>query len=48
MLARAGHEVMLIARPEHVEVIGREGLRLDTQHFDERVRVAASAVRAHS
>ena len=42
MLARAGHEVVLIARPQHVEVIAREGLRLDTQHFDERVRVAAS------
>ncbi|SAL83789.1 2-dehydropantoate 2-reductase [Caballeronia arvi] len=42
MLARAGHEVVLIARPQHVEAIGREGLRLDTQHFDERVRVAAS------
>ncbi|WP_321793787.1 ketopantoate reductase family protein [Caballeronia sp. J97] len=42
MLARAGHEVVLIARPQHVEAIEREGLRLDTQHFDERVRVAAS------
>ena len=42
MLARAGHEVVLIARPQHVEAIGRDGLRLDTQHFDEHVRVAAS------
>lgn len=42
MLARAGHEVVLIARPQHVEAIERDGLRLDTQHFDERVRVAAS------
>ncbi|KND55885.1 2-dehydropantoate 2-reductase [Candidatus Paraburkholderia kirkii] len=42
MLARAAHEVVLIARPQHVEAILREGLRLDTQHFDERVRVAAS------
>ncbi|WP_250500704.1 ketopantoate reductase family protein [Caballeronia sp. GAWG1-5s-s] len=42
MLARAGHEVALIARPQHVEAIQREGLRLDTQTFDERVRVAAS------
>ncbi|WP_248322381.1 ketopantoate reductase family protein [Caballeronia sp. Sq4a] len=41
MLARAGHEVALIARPQHVEAIQREGLRLDTQTFDERVRVAA-------
>jgi 2-dehydropantoate 2-reductase len=42
MLARAGHEVVLIARPQHVEAIEREGLRLDTQSFDERVRIAAS------
>ncbi|SAL60715.1 2-dehydropantoate 2-reductase [Caballeronia peredens] len=42
MLARAGHEVVLIARPQHVEAIAQEGLRLDTQHFDERVRVSAS------
>jgi 2-dehydropantoate 2-reductase len=42
MLARAGHEVVLIARPRHVEAIQRDGLRLDTQHFDEYVRVAAS------
>ncbi|MDR5783528.1 ketopantoate reductase family protein [Caballeronia sp. LZ065] len=42
MLARAGHEVVLIARPRHVEAIEREGLRLDTQQFDERVHVAAS------
>src|ERR1700761_6358909 len=42
MLARAGHEVVLIARPQHVEAIARDGLRLDTQHFDERVRVTAS------
>ncbi|BAN25444.1 ketopantoate reductase family protein [Caballeronia insecticola] len=42
MLARAGHDVVLIARPQHVEAIMREGLRLDTQHFDERVRVSAS------
>jgi len=42
MLARAGHEVVLIARQQHVEAIARDGLRLDTQHFDERVRVSAS------
>ncbi|QSN62763.1 ketopantoate reductase family protein [Caballeronia sp. M1242] len=42
MLARAGHEVALIARPQHVEAIQREGLRLDTQTFDEHVRVLAS------
>jgi 2-dehydropantoate 2-reductase len=43
MLGRAGHEVVLIARPQHVEAIERDGLRLDTQTFDEQVRVAASA-----
>ena len=42
MLARAGHEVRLIARPAHVEVILKDGLRLETKAFDERVRVQAS------
>ena len=42
MLARAGHEVVLIARPEHVQAIERDGLRLETQQFDERVRLRAS------
>jgi 2-dehydropantoate 2-reductase len=42
MLARAGHEVVLIGRAEHVEAIERQGLRLETQTFDERIRVAAS------
>lgn len=43
MLARAGHDVTLIARPQHVEAIGRDGLRMDTKTFDERVRVQASS-----
>ena len=42
MLARAGHAVVLIARPQHVEAIARSGLRLETAHFDESVRLAAS------
>src|SRR5258707_11237527 len=42
MLARAGHDVVLIGRPQHVEAIEREGLRLETQTFDEHVRVSAS------
>jgi len=42
MLARAGHDVVLIGRPQHVAAITRQGLRLETQTFDERVRVAAS------
>ena len=43
MLARAGHHVMLIARAEHVEAILRDGLRMQTQTFDEYVRLAASS-----
>src|SRR3984957_6783341 len=51
-LARAGHDVVLIGRPQHVEAIERHGLRLETQTFDEYIRVSvstdASAVqRAH-
>ena len=42
MLARAGHDVMLIARPTHVHAMGANGLRLETQTFDEQVRVRAS------
>ncbi|WP_432728177.1 ketopantoate reductase family protein [Variovorax sp. W6] len=42
MLARAGHEVVLVGRPSHVEAVNAKGLRLETKAFDERVRVAAS------
>lgn len=42
MLARAGHDVALIARPAHVQAVLQEGLRLQTQTFDEHVRLAAS------
>ena len=42
MLARAGHQVVLIARPQHVKIIAAEGLRMETRSFDERVQVAAS------
>lgn len=38
----AGHDVTLIARPAHVEAIQRAGLRLETQAFDEPVRLRAS------
>lgn len=41
MLARAGHEVTLVGRPQHVEAIRRDGLRMETRTFDERVRVQA-------
>jgi 2-dehydropantoate 2-reductase len=43
MLARAGHDVTLIARPQHVEAIVRDGLRMDTATFDEYVRAKASS-----
>jgi len=42
MLARAGAPVTLIGRRAHVEAIAREGLFLDSVHFQERVGVAAS------
>lgn len=43
MLARAGHTVTLIARPQHVEGIRTHGLRMETKMFDEHVRLRASA-----
>lgn len=43
MLARAGHAVVLIARPQHVAAITRDGLHLETRSFDEHVRLAASS-----
>jgi 2-dehydropantoate 2-reductase len=42
MLARAGHEVVLIGRPAHVEAIQRAGLHFEGLQFDEHVRLAAS------
>src|SRR5258705_8283524 len=41
-LARAGHDVVLIGRPQLVEAVERQGLRLETQGFDDHVRVSAS------
>ena len=43
MLARAGHDVTLVARAQHVEAIRRSGLRMETKTFDEHVRLEASA-----
>ena len=43
MLARAGHDVTLIARPQHVEAIIRDGLRMQTRTIDEAVRLSASS-----
>jgi len=42
MLARAGHEVTLIARPQHVEAVRRTGLRLQTNQFDEFIKLESS------
>ena len=41
MLARAGHDVTLIGRPQHVEAVAHGGLRLQSAAFDERVRLRA-------
>lgn len=43
MLARAGHTVTLVARPQHVAAIQANGLRLETQQFDLQVPLAASS-----
>jgi 2-dehydropantoate 2-reductase len=42
MLARAGHEVTLIGREQHVQAIQRAGLRFETKAHDEHVRLQAS------
>ena len=42
MLARAGHDVVLIARLQHVQAIASAGLRLQSQNFDESVHLKAS------
>jgi len=42
MLGRAGLEVTLIARPQHVEAVRSGGLRLQTSSSDEFIKVRAS------
>ncbi|WP_407277769.1 2-dehydropantoate 2-reductase [Aromatoleum evansii] len=42
LLARAGHEVVLVGRPALVEAVARDGLLLDTRDFQARVPVRAS------
>ena len=42
MLARAGHAVTLIGRPQHVEAVNRRGLYLDSKSFQEHVPMSAS------
>jgi 2-dehydropantoate 2-reductase len=41
MLARAGHEVILIGRQQHVEAVRRDGLFLDTKAFQAHVPMQA-------
>ncbi len=43
MLARAGHAVVLIGRPAHVEAISRAGLRLEMAGRSESVALAATS-----
>src|SRR5437868_8311268 len=43
MLARAGHDVVLIGRPAHVEAIGRNGLILEMAGRKDSVALAASS-----
>jgi len=42
MLARAGHAVVLIGRPQHVEAVRRDGLFMETQSFRAHVPMQAS------
>jgi 2-dehydropantoate 2-reductase len=42
MLARAGHAVTLIGRPQHVEAVNRDGLLLETRSFTAHVAMQAS------
>ena len=44
MLARAGHEVVLVGRAPTVEAVRASGLRLESKAFDERVPMRASTV----
>ena len=41
MLARAGHPVTLIGRPQHVQAMRQKGLQLDTQSFQANLQVKA-------
>jgi 2-dehydropantoate 2-reductase len=42
MLARAGHDVTLIARPEHVDAIRQHGLVLESRNFHGSIPVQAT------
>ena len=42
MLARAGHAVVLVGRPQNVEAVLRDGLFMDTQTFQAYAPIQAS------
>jgi 2-dehydropantoate 2-reductase len=42
MLARAGHEVRIVGRAQHVEAVNARGLTLETSGFTEAIHVAAT------
>ena len=42
MLARAGHEVRIVGRMQHVEAVNARGLILETSGFTEAIHVAAT------
>lgn len=42
MLARAGQQVTLVARPQHVQAIGQHGLRVQTAQWDEHIPLQAT------
>ncbi|AYR23959.1 ketopantoate reductase family protein [Herbaspirillum rubrisubalbicans] len=42
MLARAGHDVVLVGRPQHVQAFNTKGLRLEAKTFDDTIAVQAS------
>jgi len=48
MLARAGHQVVLIGRPLHVDAVRRGGLLFETASFEQRLTLAASTDAAAS
>jgi 2-dehydropantoate 2-reductase len=42
MLARAGRQVTFIGRAEHVDAMARDGLLMDSVHFQGRIQVSAT------
>lgn len=43
MLARAGHDATLIARPQHVEAVNTHGLLLESRSFNGRIPMQATS-----